>query len=159
MNYRKKTKLPNPVNYSLWRLNYGSKSEKKMLDALIKRGFSEEIAVETVASLKNWGYIDDERHKEYIIHKRKSNNPKGRSFVYRELRDDGIENLDDLSELYTDEEEQEIIKKLLAQWEKKESLSPENKDKYFLRLARRGFAKSNILLVIERRLGEIEIFS
>ncbi|MDO4542696.1 MAG: RecX family transcriptional regulator, partial [Bacillota bacterium] len=85
MTAKKSDKLPDPVNYSLWLLNYGSKSTKKMRDALIKRGFSGEVAEETVESLINWGYISDQRHKESVIRKRKRNNFKGRSFVRQEL--------------------------------------------------------------------------
>lgn len=148
---KKGTKLPNPVNYSLWLLNYGSKSRTKMEEALKKRGFSDEITGETIESLLHWGYLDDERYKEYMVHKRKGNNPKGRSFVRQELCRDGIKNLEDLEELYTDDEERELISRLLDQWERSHPLSRENKDKYFMRLARRGFSKGNILQVMEQR--------
>lgn len=153
---KKGTKLPNPVNYSLWLLNYGSKSIKKMKEALKKRGFSDETVTETIESLLDWGYLDDERHKESVVHKRKRNNPKGRSFVRQELYHDGINNLDNLEDLYTDEEEQEAISRLLGQWEKAHPLSSENKDKYFMRLARRGFSKGNILQVMEQHCENLD---
>ncbi|MEG2658876.1 MAG: RecX family transcriptional regulator, partial [Clostridiales bacterium] len=107
----KSDKLPNPVNYSLWLLNYGNKSVKQMFEALIKRGFTEETANETVESLIEWGYLDDAKYKEQLIDKRKRNNVKGRSFVYRELNNAGIDDLEDLDDLYDDEEEKERIDK------------------------------------------------
>ncbi|MEG1496219.1 MAG: RecX family transcriptional regulator [Clostridiales bacterium] len=155
----KSDKLPNPVNYSLWLLNYGNKSVKQMFEALLKRGFTEETANETVESLIEWGYLDDAKYKEQLIDKRKRNNVKGRSFVYRELNNAGIDDLEDLDDLYDDEEEKERIDKLLDQWERKAPLSRENQDKYFMRLARRGFAKGNIFFCMEKRRNDIEIFS
>lgn len=143
MNSKKK-KLPNPVNYSLWLLNYKPRSVKEMTLALKKRGFSEDVAEETVESLKRWGYIDDERYKEYLIGKRKRNNPKGRNFVCRELREAGIDCGYELEGLYTDEEEQEMIAKLLSQWCERGKDFEENKNRYFQRLYRRGFSVGNI---------------
>lgn len=137
-------KLPNPVNYSLWLLNYKPRSVKEMTLALKKRGFSEEVAAETVESLKRWGYIDDDRYKEYLVEKRKRNNPKGRNFVRRELLEAGIDCEYELEDLYTDEEEREIIGKLLSQWCERGKDFEENKNRYFQRLYRRGFSTGNI---------------
>lgn len=137
-------KLPNPVNYSLWLLNYKPRSVKEMTLALKKRGFSEEVAAETVESLKRWGYIDDDRYKEYLVEKRKRNNPKGRNFVRRELQEAGIDCEYELEDLYTDEEEREIIGKLLSQWYERGKDFEENKNRYFQRLYRRGFSTGNI---------------
>ena len=137
-------KLPNPVNYSLWLLNYKPRSVKEMTFALKKRGFSEEVAAETVESLKRWGYIDDDRYKEYLVEKRKRNNPKGRNFVRRELQEAGIDCEYELEDLYTDEEEREIIGKLLSQWCERGKDFEENKNRYFQRLYRRGFSTGNI---------------
>lgn len=137
-------KLPNPVNYSLWLLNYKPRSVKEMTLALKKRGFSEEVAAETVESLRRWGYIDDDRYKEYLVEKRKRNNPKGRNFVRRELQEAGIDCEYELEDLYTDEEEREIIGKLLSQWCERGKDFEENKNRYFQRLYRRGFSTGNI---------------
>ena len=112
--------------------------------ALKKRGFSEEVAAETVESLKRWGYIDDDRYKEYLVEKRKRNNPKGRNFVRRELQEAGIDCEYELEDLYTDEEEREIIGKLLSQWCERGKDFEENKNRYFQRLYRRGFSTGNI---------------
>lgn len=159
MSGKYQDKLPNPVKYSLWLLNYGPKSRKKMYEALKKKGYDDEIATNTINSLESWGYLNDANYKENLVSKRKRNNPKGRSFVRQELFNNGVENLDDLDELYSDADEREIIDKLLNQWEKKAPLCRENQDKYFMRLARRGFAKNNILAVMEKRRNDIEIFS
>lgn len=141
---RKNGKLPNPVNYSLWLLNYKPRSVREMTLALKKRGFSDEVTEETVASLQRWGYIDDDRYKEYFIDKRKRNNPKGRNFVRRELQEAGIKCEYELEDLYTDEEEQEIIGKLLSQWCERGKDFKENKNRFFQRLYRRGFSAGNI---------------
>ena len=141
---RKDGKLPNPVNYSLWLLNYRPRSVKEMTLALKKRGFTAEVIDETVASLIRWGYIDDEQFKNYVVGKRKRNNPKGRNFIRQELREAGIDCEYELEELYTDEEEQELIAKLLGQWCRNGKDIRENKDRFFRRLYTRGFSVSNI---------------
>ena len=141
---KKDGKLPNPVNYSLWLLNYRPRSVKEMTLALKKRGFSQDVADETVSSLLRWGYIDDDNYKSYVIGKRKRNNPKGRNFVYRELQEAGLDCGYELEELYSDEEEQELIGKLLEQWCRNGKDFFENKDRFFQRLYRRGFASRNI---------------
>lgn len=141
---KKNGKLPNPVNYSLWLLNYKPRSVKEMTLALKKRGFEGEVIDETIESLLRWGYLNDESYKTYLIEKRKRNNPKGRSFVRRELQEADIECGFELEELYTDEEEQELIEKLLGQWCKNGTDFAENKDRFFQRLYRRGFSGHNI---------------
>lgn len=147
-------KLPNPVNYSLWLLNYKPKSIKEMTLALKKRGFDDKTAEETVASLLRWGYLDDEKYKEYVIAKRKHNNPKGRNFVIRELSEAGIECGYEIEDLYTDEEEREIIAKFLRQWCKKGIDFSAQRDRFFRRLYSRGFAVNNI----SAEMTEIELF-
>lgn len=141
---KKDGKLPNPINYSLWLLNYRPRSVKEMTLALKKRGFPPEVIDETVSSLLRWGYIDDDNYKSYVIGKRKRNNPKGRSFVMRELQEAGIDCGYELEDLYTDEEEQELIGKLLEQWCRSGIDFNENRDRFFQRLCRRGFSSRNI---------------
>ena len=141
---KKDGKLPNPVNYSLWLLNYRPRSVKEMTLALKKRGFSSEVIDETVASLIRWGYIDDEQYKNYVISKRKHNNPKGRNFIRQELREAGIDCEYELEDLFTDEEEQELIAKLLNQWCRGGKTIQENKDRFYRRLYTRGFSARNI---------------
>lgn len=145
MNRNLGKKLPNPVNYSVWLLNYKPKSVREMTLALKKRGFDETTVAETVASLVDWGYLNDESYKNYVIAKRKRNNPKGRNFVLRELREAGISCEEEIDSLYTDEEEGEIIAKLLSQWCRGGKSFAENKDRFYQRLYRRGFAPGNIM--------------
>lgn len=151
----KNGKLPNPVNYSLWLLNYKPRSVKEMTLALKKRGFSDAVAAETVESLLRWGYINDESYKNYVIEKRKHNNPKGRSFVRRELKEAGIDCDIELEDLFTDEEERELIVKLLSQWLRHGADFSENKNRFFQRLYRRGFSAHNI----SEAFSEYEEFS
>lgn len=69
-------KLPNPVNYSVWLLNYKPKSVKEMTLALKKRGFDESTVEQTVQSLVDWGYLNDESYKKLRHRQKKRNNPK-----------------------------------------------------------------------------------
>jgi SOS response regulatory protein OraA/RecX len=145
MNRKPGKKLPNPVNYSVWLLNYKPKSVKEMTLALKKRGFDETTVEETVSTLLGWGYLNDESYKEYVIAKGKRNNPKGRNFVQRALREAGISCDDEIETLYTDEEEQEIIARLLTQWCRPGVSLEENRDRFYQRLYRRGFSPGNIM--------------
>lgn len=145
MNRKPGKKLPNPVNYSVWLLNYKPKSVKEMTLALKKRGFDETTVEETVSTLLGWGYLNDESYKEYVIAKGKRNNPKGRNFVQRALREAGISCDDEIETLYTDEEEQEIIARLLTQWCRPGVSLDENRDRFYQRLYRRGFSPGNIM--------------
>jgi SOS response regulatory protein OraA/RecX len=145
MNRKPGKKLPNPVNYSVWLLNYKPKSVKEMTLALKKRGFDDTTVDETVTSLLDWGYLNDESYRNYVIAKRKRNNPKGRGFVLRELQEAGISCGDEIETLYTDEEERELIAKLLAQWCRAGKPFTENKDRFYQRLYRRGFSSKNIM--------------
>ena len=62
----------------------------------------------------------------------------------RELQEAGIDCGYELEELYTDEEEREMICKLLSQWHEQGKDFKENKNRYFQRLYRRGFSAGNI---------------
>lgn len=152
---KKDGKLPNPINYSLWLLNYKPRSIKEMTLALKKRGFSSDVVDETIDSLLRWKYLDDDAYKHYLIEKRKKNNPKGRVYVSRELADAGVACGFEMEDLYTDEEEQECIRKLLLQWQRSGEDFAENRNRYFQRLYRRGFTVANI----RSELGKYEEFS
>lgn len=94
-----------------------------------------------------------------MIERRKRNNVKGRAFVRRELEQSGICDLDDLDDLYTDEEEQQIISELLEKWGRSAPLNQDNRGKYFMRLANRGFSRSNIFAAIEKHCDDTERLS
>lgn len=70
--------------------------------------------------------------------------PKAEILFVRKLREAGIDCEYELEELYTDEEEQELIAKLLGQWCRNGKDIRENKDRFFRRLYTRGFSVSNI---------------
>ncbi len=160
MRYKNKSsKLPNPIKYSLWLLGYKGRSVKDMTAALEKRGFDEAVVADTVATLLDWGYLNDARLKEDLIDRRKRNNVKGRSFLRRELEQAGIYDLDDLDQLYTDEEEQEAILTLLEKWGRTTLLCEDNRGKYFMRLANRGFSKGNIFTAMEKHCDDKERLS
>lgn len=152
-------RLPNPVKYSLWLLGYKGRSVKDMTMALKKRGFEESVITDTIDTLLDWGYLNDSQFKEELIERRKRNNVKGRAFVRRELEQSGICDLDDLDDLYSDEEEQQIISELLEKWGRSAPLNQDNRGKYFMRLANRGFSRSNIFAAIEKHCDDTERLS
>ena len=146
---RDRAKLPDPVSYSLWLLNYRSRSEKQMREALLKRGFDEAAASETIEKLLRWGYLNDETFKKEWIEKRKRNNVKGRNTVKRELTEAGIDCGEELAELYSDEEERALIGKLVASWQRSGKSVSKERNRFFGRLYRRGFSSTNIRTVLD----------
>ena len=153
---RDRAKLPDPVSYSLWLLNYRGRSEKQMKEALLKRGFDEETASETIEKLLRWGYLNDETFKKEWIERRKRNNVKGRETVKRELREAGIDCGEELAELYSDEEERALIGKLVASWQRGGKSVSEERNRFFGRLYRRGFNSTNIRFVLDEIAGAEE---
>lgn len=54
------------LKYALRLLGYRDRSEKEMHEKLIKKGFSDKVAHETVAYLRDKGFIDDKRFAEIL---------------------------------------------------------------------------------------------
>lgn len=56
----------NALKYAFRLLGYRDRSEKEMYEKLIRKGFSEKVALETVDYLKDKGFIDDRRLAEIL---------------------------------------------------------------------------------------------
>ena len=144
---RNSGKKPKDVmKYSLWLLQYRPRSVAELREALRKKQFTAEEIDPTLEKLLDWGYLDDAKYTEYLIHSRKTQNVKGRAFVARELQQRGVDS-DELDSLYSDEEECELIANLIAKWQRQGVAF--RRDKYFRRLASRGFAIGNIFACLD----------
>jgi regulatory protein len=58
--------LNNALKYAFRLLSYRDRSEKEMYEKLIRKGFSEKVALEAVGYLIDKGFIDDRRFAEIL---------------------------------------------------------------------------------------------
>lgn len=133
-----------PLAYGVWLLRYGSKSRTSMRRALLKKGFEAEAVDEAVDRMEDWGYLNDARYAESLIRQRKINNVKGKDWLRRTLSQEQIEVPADFDSLYSDEEEDALILRLLEKWSGGKAISDRERQKYFGRLLRRGFQREAI---------------
>lgn len=140
----------NPLRYAVWLLERKQRSEADMRLALARKSIEGEEAETIIAQLRDWGYLDDQRYKHHLIDSRQRQNVKGRTYVRQELMRSGIDDIDDLEELYSDEAEQAVIARLLQRW--MQSSKPLTREQCLRRLASRGFTSRNVFAV----LGEME---
>ncbi len=115
-----------------------------MKKALIKKGYEEDAVLEAVDKMVELGYLNDRTYSENLIRKRKANNVKGKLWLTRALKEEGIPLPEDFEDLYTDEKEREIILNLLMKWSEGKELSDKERQKFYGRLLRRGFKSENI---------------
>ena len=71
-------------------LAYGDLSEKRLLEKLMRAGFSEDIALECVSAMKAAGYVDDERYCAALANDLANRRLYGPRRVYSELLQKGV---------------------------------------------------------------------
>lgn len=71
-------------------LGIRARSEKELEDKLREKGFAPKIVKQTIARLKELGYINDEEFTRLFIETRKIGRPKGRFVIQRDLKQKGI---------------------------------------------------------------------
>lgn len=146
----------NALEYALTLLSRSDKTERKLYEALLKKGFSEEESAGAVERVKDYGYAGDEAFSRRYVEF--NSDRKGRKRLEADLRLKGVseevaaEALGNLSE----EDEFETALNLAR---KKFSPSDENgfpreeKAKIYRFLAYRGFGQGVIRRVLEE-IGE-----
>ena len=71
-------------------LSYRPRSEKEMRRRLGRRGIDLRLIAETVARLKERGYLDDEAFARFWTETREATSPRGRRLLLQELRTQGV---------------------------------------------------------------------
>ncbi len=133
-------------NYLKRLLKYRPRTEQEVWERMEEKDYSPDVIEETV----NWGIkgdlIDDRLFAEYFIEDRLENKPKGRSGLYKELLEHGVESdlaNDVLDEKVSVEDEQERCRKLaekrLSSYRGDDVKAKYRKTLGFLQ--RRGFSK------------------
>lgn len=99
-------------------------SEFEVRQHLIKKGHEAALIDEAVDYLYQYRYLDDLKYSEAFIHDRIRFNPCGRSKLYYDLKQKGVDTLtaeEALSRYYSVEEELSLAEKL---WQKKAQQKP-----------------------------------
>lgn len=109
---------------------------------LREEGFPEELVEETLAILRDRGYLDDRTYVYTYIEEKRRVAPKGYFAFYHELKRRGIPGtiLEELRNMYTLEDETEDAKRLLSAWKAREH----ERDKFRRRLLGRGFSQEAV---------------
>lgn len=122
-----------PLESAFHFLSFRSRSEKEMLDFLIKKDFETSEIAQTLLKLKELNFINDAKFAQEFIESRSKNKPKGKKALMIELARKGIriENIEI--------DEKELATKAL---EKKSFKSKEHMQRF---LYSRGFSWDTIL--------------
>ena len=79
-----------PLESAFHFLSFRSRSEKEMLDFLIKKDFETDEIAQTVLKLKELDFINDAKFAQEFIESRSKNKPKGKKALMIELARKGI---------------------------------------------------------------------
>ena len=127
------------------------RTEEQLRRKLMESGYPQELAEEAIAYVKSYHYIDDDRYARTFIRlnqERKSNGRMKMDLLSRGIAQDTIERA---LEEENETEQEAIIRKLV---EKKhydpDTATPQETQKIYQFLLRRGFRSSEIMHVIKR---------
>lgn len=138
---------------ALYLLTDMDRTEQQLYDKLKKTGYSEKVIAETMAYVKSYGYIDDDRYAHHYIETLSSSRSKKR--MRFDLIKKGVSKdlIDEAFEEEGDYDEKPLIRKLA---EKKlrtiHEDDPRRKEKLVGFLSRRGFASHDIYEVVDELL-------
>ncbi|MFP4202379.1 MAG: regulatory protein RecX [Candidatus Acetothermia bacterium] len=138
-------------------LKYRPRTEEEVRERLAKKDYPPEIIDETIEWATEANLIDDRLFTEYFVEDRLENKPKGRSGLYRDLLEHGVDGelaKEVLGEKVTPEDEEERCRKL-AQKRLKKYEGDDVKARYRKTLGfleRRGFPKGTAGSVLKEIL-------
>ncbi len=153
--FRNKTqKKPAAKNRSCYEaalslLKYKDNSEKELFRKLLDREYSEKEIEETLAKLRDVGYVDDETLADDLFEAYRQRGAYGDRYIHQKLKEKGLATEKHLSP----EEEQETAANLLR---RKAEITPalkENYKKAAAFLLRRGFTTDAVSYAF-RSIGE-----
>ncbi|MBW4827734.1 MAG: RecX family transcriptional regulator [Clostridiaceae bacterium] len=102
-----KSEEQNSANdYALKFLSHRSRTEKEIVDKMIKKGFDEEVINETLAYLKKYNFIDDRRFAEIYTEEKIRLKKLGSYRIKHELQNKGVDEsiASEIVEKYSDNE-------------------------------------------------------
>ena len=134
-------------------LEHMDRTEKGLYDRLLRAGFSEVLAADALAYVKDYGYIDDTRYAtNYIMYRI---HDKSRQKIFQELQQTGLDRQtiqnawEEASELEEPDERELLCRMVEKKYEPGTQLDEKEMRRLFGYLARRGFRSGDIFSVLE----------
>lgn len=130
------------------------KTQKEIINKLVKKGFLKEIAEETVEKLKDYGYINDESYSKRYAETYK--NYKGKRLIKMELKRRGVD--DNVAEKVLDSEidsELDTAMKIAEKYVKNKEKDSKTLQKCYKYLLSKGFSYEDSLTA-SKKVIEIE---
>ncbi|MBE5743725.1 MAG: hypothetical protein E7358_03295 [Clostridiales bacterium] len=124
------------------------KTEREIISRLIKKGYLEEIAVETVEKLKNYGYIDDFDYANRYVSTYK--NTQGKRLIALKLKQKGVSQEDAEKAISTLENQSEQAYILAQKYMKNKVVDAKNLQKCYKYLLSKGFDYDECKFAIEK---------
>ena len=137
-------------NRALNLLSKTMKSEKMLKDFLKEKKYPHSCIQKAIEKLKDYGYINDESYAENFISF--ASNSKSKKKIKYDLLSKGIDsNIIErlLQENFNEEDEEVLCKKLAEKFLKNKEININTKQKFFNRLAGKGFGFQMIAKVWE----------
>jgi len=153
----KKSNTEKALSYACRLLNIRPRSEHELKDRLFKKGFGQATVNETVASLKEKGFLDDFKFAILWVESRMRANPKGGMLLRKELKAKGVPAQAIEKALAESKEDESLVAKSLTarEMEKLKGVPKEKvRRRLFGYLARKGF-KFDLIEDIVREASRI----
>lgn len=142
----KEKELEDARSYLRLLLKYRPRTEEELRDRLREKDYSPEVVEDVVDWALKKDMVDDELFAEYFVEDRLQNKPMGRSGLYKELLDHGVEKeiakevLNEKTSSKTEEDRcRELARKRLSKYGDDDVKAKYRKTLGFLE--RRGFSK------------------
>ena len=127
-------------------LEHMDRTEKGLYDRLLRAGFSEALAADAVAYVKDYGYVNDARYAtNYIMYRI---HDKSHQKIFQELQQKGSA-WDEAAELEMPDERKLLRQMVEKKYAPGSSLDEREMRRLYGYLARRGFRSGDIFSVLE----------
>lgn len=130
------------------------KTEKEIIDRLVKKGYLLEIAKETVVKLKSYGYIDDFNYADRYVETYK--NVQGKRLIALKLKQKGISQEDAEKAISSVENQYEQAYILGQKYLKNKVIDKKNLQKCYKYLLSKGFDYDECKFAVQKFGENIE---
>ncbi len=130
------------------------KTEKEIVERLIKKGYLPKITLETVEKLKNYGYINDFDYANRYVETYK--NTQGKRLIALKLKQKGVSQEDAEKAVSTIENQSEQAYILARKYMKNKVVDKKNLQKCYKHLLSKGFDYDECKFAIEKFDENIE---
>ena len=131
------------------------KTEKEIVDKLIKKGYLQEIIDDVLIKLRSYGFADDKNYAERYISTYKG--VKGKRLLKLELKKKGVKDIDSEEALNGIESEYETALKIAEKYVKNKEKDVKTLQKCYKYLLSKGFSYEDSLTAAKQVLGDNDV--